>query len=164
MALLVPTFRCYISSVREHPQGVLSFFMRCEMDKPLKLCKASGCPNLTRNKYCEEHQYLQAAEDEKRIQYLRSRQTKDNRKSSTQRGYDSKWQRYSKWFLAQPGHQVCALHYEGCTIVAECVDHIDPPKDRHDPKFWDFKNHQPSCIHCNSVKGHRKDKGNFKLE
>ena len=27
------------------------------------------------------------------------------------------------------------------------------------PKFWDKANHQPACIHCNSVKGHKNIKG-----
>lgn len=133
------------------------------MDKPLKLCKASGCPNLTREKYCEEHRYLQEEEDRKRMEYLRKNH-KSERKSSYQRGYDAKWQNYSKWFLRQPGHQLCALHLDDkCAIVAECVDHIMPPKDKHDPLFWDMRNHQPSCIHCNSVKGHRYIKGKERM-
>jgi 5-methylcytosine-specific restriction protein A len=36
------------------------------------------------------------------------------------------------------------------------VDHIDPPDGPGDPRFWDTANHQPACIHCNSVKGHKK--------
>lgn len=72
------------------------------------------------------------------------------------RGYDKRWERYSKWFLSQPQNQMCALRLDaGCTIIAQCVDHIDPPDGARDPRFWDRSNHQPACIHCNSVKGHR---------
>ena len=84
------------------------------------------------------------------------------RGSARERGYDSRWSAYSKWYLAQPNHQLCALRLdEGCAVVAQCVDHIDPPDDRHDPRFWNPENHQPACIHCNSVKGHRFMRGKY---
>jgi hypothetical protein len=28
-----------------------------------------------------------------------------------------------------------------------------PPSSPDDPLFWDPKNHQAGCLHCNSVKG-----------
>ena len=134
------------------------------MEKPLKLCKVPGCSNLTRNKYCDEHQYLQEEEDRKRTEYLnRKKKNGGHKLSSTERGYDTRWRNYSKWFLAQPGNQFCKLHLDDqCAVVAQCVDHIDPPESRDDPRFWDYSNHQPACIHCNSVKGHRKQIGEWK--
>ena len=122
---------------------------------PLRPCKHPGCPHLTREAYCEAHRGEAEAEAEAR----RERdQAADRRRGSAQdRGYTSRWARYSKWFLRQPGHQLCALHLdEGCAVVAQCVDHIDPPDGPTDPRFWDPDNHQPACIHCNSVKGHRR--------
>lgn len=77
------------------------------------------------------------------------------RGSAHQRGYDSRWQKYSRAFLARPENQFCKLGLPGCTEFAECVDHVKPPKDKNDPLFWDKDNHQPACIHCNSVKGRK---------
>lgn len=130
-------------------------------------CNAPNCPNITANKYCAEHQYLQDEEDRKRAEFLKNRGRKNNyghKLNSRQRGYTSKWDKYSKWFLSQPQNQLCALRLDDkCARVAQCVDHINPPKDAKDPLFWDRKNHQPACIHCNSVKGHRNMPGKYKL-
>ena len=118
-----------------------------------RLCKAPGCPHLVGHghRYCDAHIDIEI--DEQR----RSQERRDARRgSSRQRGYDTRWNKYSKWFLSQPQNQFCALHMdEGCAGVAQCVDHIDPPDGPDDPRFWDYSNHQPACIHCNSVKGHR---------
>lgn len=123
----------------------------------LRICAYPGCGALTRGRYCGAHQ--EAGEAEAR---QRDRQADARRGSARERGYSSRWDRYSRAYLAQPGHQLCALHLdEGCAIVAQCVDHIDPPTSPADPRFWDPANHQPACIHCNSVKGHRKIVGDL---
>ena len=117
------------------------------MKKLLRFCSHVGCRNLTTDKYCPEHQD-DAIEEQKR---WADGHAKGN---SRQRGYDKKWERYRKWYLSKPEHQFCALGLPGCTVVATCIDHIIPPESKDDPLFWDSNNHQPSCIHCNSVKGH----------
>ena len=62
-----------------------------------------------------------------------------NRPSARQRGYDSKWERAAKQFLAQPQNRLCAC---GCGRVADMVDHVIP--HRGDMKlFWDRTNWQP---------------------
>lgn len=111
-------------------------------------CRHPGCRNrAVELRYCEEH----AGEGRQR-EIARDK----HRTPAHKRGYDKRWERYSKWFLAQPGNQLCVLRMDaGCAIVAQCVDHIDPPEGAKDPRFWDRGNHQPACIHCNSVKGHR---------
>jgi len=59
-----------------------------------------------------------------------------NRPTARQRGYDAKWQRAAKSFLAR--HPYCAC---GCGRLADCVDHITP--HRGDMKlFWDKSNWQ----------------------
>ena len=119
---------------------------------PLRICAYPGCGEMTRDRFCAEHREAGAAESRARAQAQDKR-----RGSSRERGYDYRWNKYSKRFLSQPEHQLCVLHLdEGCAIVAQCVDHIDPPDGPNDPRFWDPNNHQPACIHCNSVKGHRK--------
>jgi 5-methylcytosine-specific restriction enzyme A len=127
-------------------------------NRSLRPCKRSGCRELTRdrNGYCTEH--VKEYED---IQKQNNSIYDKSRGNSTERGYTARWQRYSKWFLKQPGNQICKLHLNGCTLIATCVDHIDPPNNKDDPRFWETSNHQASCIHCNSVKGHKKIKGEY---
>ena len=57
-----------------------------------------------------------------------------------------RWTDYSKAFRTR--HPLCALHLEGCTLVAEVVDHIHPVKT-HPHLFWEPTNHRPACQHCN---------------
>ena len=122
-----------------------------------RFCRYPGCGELTGHEsgYCEAH----------RGEWERMNQARDRRRGTAQeRGYDSRWARYSKWYLSLPEHQFCALRLdEKCAVLAQCVDHIDPPNGNRDPRFWDPGNHQPACIHCNSVKGHRRmtGKGGF---
>lgn len=112
--------------------------------RPARSCAQPGCPMLTRERYCPQHK----KEETRRYDAKRG--------SAHERGYTSRWNRYSKWFLSQPDNVFCKLQLPGCTNLSKCVDHIDPPNGPNDPRFWDLKNHQGACIHCNSVKGHRK--------
>jgi 5-methylcytosine-specific restriction protein A len=62
-----------------------------------------------------------------------------NRPSARERGYDGKWQRESKAFLAQLENRLCAC---GCGRVADMVDHKVP--HRGDKRlFWSRSNWQP---------------------
>ncbi len=133
------------------------------MERTKHFCNAPNCSNLTSERYCDEHKYIQEEQERKRAEYLSKR--KDGHKlNSRQRGYSSRWDKYSKWFLSQPQNQLCALRLDNkCARVAQCVDHIKPPSNARDPLFWDKNNHQPACIHCNSVKGHTELKGKFKV-
>jgi 5-methylcytosine-specific restriction protein A len=70
------------------------------------------------------------------------------RPSARQRGYDSKWERESKAFLALPQNRLCAC---GCGRAADMVDHKIAPKG--DMRlFWDRSNWQPMARGCNSRK------------
>ena len=112
-------------------------------------CKYPGCTQKANDisGYCTAHR---GAGQERDISRDRHRQP------AHIRGYDKRWERYSKWFLSLPQNQFCVLRLDdGCAQIAQCVDHIDPPDGARDPRFWDRSNHQPACIHCNSVKGHR---------
>ena len=112
--------------------------------RPLRPCSHPGCPVLVREGKCEKHAKREQKEYDKR------------RGSAHQRGYTYRWSMYSKAFLANPDNVFCKLQLPGCTNLAECVDHIDPPDGPDDPRFWNTKNHQSACIHCNSAKGHTK--------
>jgi 5-methylcytosine-specific restriction protein A len=70
--------------------------------------------------------------------------TYDNRRGTrTERGYDNRWLRASKLFLAE--HPLCVqCEREGKSEGAYCVDHIIP--HRGDVGlFWDSDNWQPLC-------------------
>lgn len=70
------------------------------------------------------------------------------RPTAPERGYDSKWRRESKAFLALPGNQRCAC---GCGQAADMVDHRTAHKG--DMRlFWDRSNWQPMNRRCNSRK------------
>ena len=127
-----------------------------------KFCKYPGCNNIvTGCNYCKDHKAEAAAEEEKRKQ-AKQRRGDLRRGSSRERGYNTAWSKYSKAFLSRPENQFCRLHLDnGCALVAQCVDHIDPPSSATDPLFWDKSNHQPACIHCNSRKGHKKIIGSY---
>lgn len=118
--------------------------------RPRRPCNHPGCPNLVGagERYCPTHR----KQEQKHFDKLRG--------TANERGYTYRWSKYSKWFLSQPGNQVCALRLDKrCKLVAECVDHIVPPSGPSDPLFWDEKNHQASCLICNSIKGGRTFRG-----
>lgn len=123
-------------------QGVIHVATR-----PLRPCAHHGCPALVTEGRCERHA------KQERQRYDKQRGT------AASRGYGSRWAKYSKWFLSQSDNVFCKLQLTGCTNLSRCVDHVDPPDGPHDPRFWDTGNHQSACIHCNSVKGHRKLEG-----
>lgn len=115
--------------------------------RPKHPCGYPGCPELTNERYCEAHS--------KQVQQRYDKE----RGTAHERGYTSRWRRYSIWFLSKPENQFCKLQIKGCTNISKCVDHIDPPDGPDDPRFWDPNNHQAACIHCNSVKGRKIIKG-----
>ena len=126
--------------------------------KALKFCSHAGCHELTTERFCETHR-----EEHELIDKAKNAKYEKARGTSTERGYTTQWQKYAKHFLRQPENVMCKLHLKGCTGLAECVDHIDPPDNKDDPRFWDKTNHQAACIHCNSVKGHTKLKGEYDM-
>lgn len=128
-----------------------------------KFCKHPGCANIVRGdtNYCDLHRADAEAEALRR-QREYQRRGDLHRGSSRARGYTTAWSKYSKAFLSRPENKFCTLHLDdGCAVIAQCVDHIDPPENAQDKRFWDKTNHQAACIHCNSVKGHRKMVGSY---
>ena len=102
-------------------------------------CLMQGCSNLVNSGYCDKHK----------------RKTVENRGTAHQRGYTSKWARYSKAFLARPENAFCKLQLSCCTNIAKCVDHIQAVTGPNDPMFWVTSNHQAACIPCNTLKGRK---------
>lgn len=82
----------------------------------------------------------------------RQRVNDAERGSAASRGYDGKWARESKAYLA--AHPVCV----SCGDPSQCVDHKVAHKG--DVKlFWDRSNWQAMCIACNSRKNVKQEGG-----
>jgi 5-methylcytosine-specific restriction protein A len=80
------------------------------------------------------------------------------RGTATQRGYNSRWSRYSIRYRRL--HPFCTeCQRQGILKQADCVDHIIPVNGPDDPLFWDENNHQSLCISCHSEKTAREDGG-----
>lgn len=81
--------------------------------------------------------------------------SRDHRPSARQRGYDSKWEKESKAFLALPENRLCIC---GCGRPSEMVDHKEP--HRGDKRlFWSRANWQPMTKRCHSRKTAAHDGG-----
>lgn len=75
----------------------------------------------------------------------------ERRDSANTRGYNKRWQKASKQYLAlNPLCVYCGKR--GIVTAATCVDHIIPHKGDN-RLFWDQSNWAASCIPCNSRKG-----------
>ncbi|MEN6567187.1 MAG: HNH endonuclease signature motif containing protein [Veillonellales bacterium] len=106
-----------------------------------KPCRKIGCPNLTTDKsgYCDEHKNYY----------------EQQRGSSNQRGYNSRWQKYRVSFLRS--HPLCAeCERQGKLTPATVVDHIKPHKGNM-RLFWDPSNHQSLCKQCHDTKTAKED-------
>lgn len=99
--------------------------------KPYKPCNELRCPNLTRERYCEDHK-------QNRNEYDKYRG------SSSKRGYDSKWRKARNDYLIK--HPFCVeCDKVGVINAATVVDHIIPHKGDKQ-LFWDSKsNWQSLC-------------------
>jgi len=116
--------------------------------KPLHPCSHPGCPALVKAGRCLEH-----SKQEQRRQ-------DDRRGSSTERGYNARWQRYRAQFLAR--HPLCECKEcrdNKATTVATVVDHIVPHKGDYN-LFWDPSNHQAMSEQHHNIKT-AKENGGF---
>ena len=110
--------------------------------KPNTPCRHPGCPALVPagKKYCDKHKPLHIAED---------------RPNAAARGYDSRWQRARKVYLA--AHPLCEeCRKNGRYVKATDVDHIIAHRGDQD-LFWDQSNWQALCHSCHSKKTNRED-------
>lgn len=110
--------------------------------RPNVPCKHPGCPKLIPygEMYCDDHKGIHAGD----------------RKGTSERGYDKRWQRESKKFLA--AHKLCVRCLEQKKLTeATVVDHIIP--HRGDEKlFWDQSNWQALCKRCHDQKTMTEDR------
>lgn len=74
-----------------------------------------------------------------------------NRGTAGKRGYNYRWQKYSRAFLRD--NPLCAeCRRAGKITRSEHTDHIQRVTGPDDPLFWDHDNHQPLCRDCHSLK------------
>lgn len=110
-------------------------------ERPRTPCRHNGCHRLVPygQKYCEEHKYLHAGD----------------RKSSSERGYNSRWQKARSAYLhAHPLCKECMK--QGKFVEATVVDHIIPHRGNQQ-LFWDKNNWQPLCKQCHDKKTWNED-------
>lgn len=115
--------------------------------RPPHPCAATGCSALVvEGPRCPKHGQQRQQSYERR------------RGSAHSRGYDRRWARYAKAFLA--AHPLCEVYckQEGRITAAGCVDHIVPHKGDM-TRFWDPNNHQAACLKCNSRKNVEQEGG-----
>ena len=109
--------------------------------RPDTPCRHPGCPALVPYgvKYCAKHKPLHHEEV----------------RSASARGYNSRWQKASKRYLAS--HVFCVeCLKEGKYVKATDVDHITPHRGNQ-RLFWDEHNWQALCHRHHSVKTRRED-------
>ncbi|OXE36919.1 MAG: HNH endonuclease [Phenylobacterium zucineum] len=84
----------------------------------------------------------------------------DSRKSASERGYDSRWQKARDTYLKS--HPLCVMcHADGELTPAKVVDHVIP--HRGDQKlFWDTANWQALCKRCHDSDKQRLEKSGEK--
>lgn len=81
----------------------------------------------------------------------------ENRQTSAQRGYGSRWQKARADYLRK--HPMCADHLRrGHYVAATVVDHIQPHKGDN-KLFWDSANWQSLCEHCHNSHKQRLERG-----
>jgi 5-methylcytosine-specific restriction protein A len=113
-----------------------------------KPCGKIGCRELVNRKdrYCEEHRLSEQRRYDK------------DRGTATQRGYNSRWARYSREYRAR--NPLCVKCQEqGKVTPAQHVDHITPTKGKDDPLHWEPSNHQSVCISCHNAKTRKDEMG-----
>lgn len=115
--------------------------------RPKQPCAIPGCPEIVNagERYCKKHKCQE------------QRRYDNERGTAAQRGYGSRWRRYTLWFKKR--YPLCAeCERQGGVTPTYVVDHIEPVTGPDDPLFWDLKNHQPLCERCHNVKRATEDK------
>lgn len=113
--------------------------------KPLKPCANRSCGELTWGTYCEA------------CRKKRAQQSESNRASASARGYNHRWAKYSRaWLARNPLCEYCKAN--GVTTPATVTDHIIPHKGDQ-RLFWDPTNHQSLCKSCHDHKTATEDGG-----
>ncbi len=110
--------------------------------KPKHPCSFPRCPELVPagERFCTKHK----KQEQKRYD--------EQRGTAAQRGYDTRWKKYRRWYLQR--YPLC-VNYDECHNVATVVVHRISLSKGGD--FWDSNNHQPICKSCHDRKTAKED-------
>jgi len=104
-------------------------------NRPPHPCNKPGCSALATKRFCESHT------QENKQQWRASLEAQ--RPSARERGYDSRWEKARKAYLAK--HRLCVeCERLKRVTLATVVDHIVPHRGDMD-LFWDRANWQGLC-------------------
>lgn len=113
-----------------------------------KLCSATGCSQLTSERWCEEH----------KSKPLVSRSYDTHRGSSSKRGYDAAWKKIRVLALMRDNYLCQHCLKKDDLIQATDVDHIIPISE--DPeKRLELDNLQSLCKYHHDLKTYLHDGG-----
>jgi 5-methylcytosine-specific restriction protein A len=111
--------------------------------RPKRPCRQPGCRALVTSGYCPEHQ-----------QEAQVRRNERPRESSTQRGYDYRWQKLRESFLSR--HPLCEDCLERDIVTpATLPHHMQPIEQRPDLRL-DESNLRALCRDCHEIREGRK--------
>lgn len=113
--------------------------------KPKKPCATVGCPGLTHERYCSK------------CKIMMNQKENYSRGTAFQRGYDSRWRKARRIYLAKNPLCVKCMETEKLTPAA-VVDHIIPHKGNPE-LFWDTDNWQSLCTLHHNIKTVMEDGG-----
>ncbi|QKE75929.1 HNH endonuclease [Arthrobacter citreus] len=119
--------------------------------KPLRPCNKHGCPNLTRNSYCDEHQYIKEQQDMLRAkrydQYKRDQRSKSF--------YDSTlWKKVRDSVMRRDLGLCQQCKREDKVILADVVHHIVEVKVDWSKRL-DKNNLEALCHSCHNKVDHK---------
>ena len=95
--------------------------------KKLHVCNKMGCNNLTRNRFCEKHQYIEA-EEKKAINRKYNRNRTDDKEQAFYKS--TGWKIVRKKALARDNYLCQDCLKMGYTVPAQTVHHIIPIKEQ----------------------------------
>lgn len=130
---------------------------------PFKPCRFPSCSVLLpvgagQPAYCDKHR--RHGEESKRNP-KRDRTRERERQGAHARGYDHRWRRASKSFLANnPFCVICAARPYPLSVIpvpATVVDHVKPHRGDKE-LFWDETNWQALCTPCHNRKTARESR------
>lgn len=118
--------------------------------RALHACAKAGCRslNVAGSPFCSAHQSEAQA---------RQRAIDAARPTARERGYNTRWDKARKTYLAR--HPICVrCEAEQRTTPATVVDHREP-HGGDQRKFWDTANWQALCATCHNRKTATEDSG-----
>ena len=105
----------------------------------LKYCKAGGCRQLTKTKYCKDHIHLEGSEKAKRNKVYNEKRT-----PAAKLGYDKHWRKARRFYMKN--HYFCEIcNREKATIC----HHIQCIEERPDLRLR-LDNLQAVCHGCHN--------------